>query len=58
MYRPCIIHKVRAGLVELGSGKGDLPCVRLKHSCGSTAEVTNPIFYPRYLVVLASAGAY
>lgn len=27
------------GLVELGSGKGDLPCVRLKHSCGSTAEV-------------------
>jgi len=28
------------GLVTFAPGRGDLPCVKLQHSCGSTAEVT------------------
>ncbi len=28
------------GLVTFAPGRGDLPCVKLQHSCGSTAEVS------------------
>lgn len=28
------------GFVTFAPGRGDLPCVKLQHSCGSTAEVT------------------